>query len=472
MTDYLKHNALAYKDKPAVIFEDETMTWAELQEAVGLVAGNIGPLIKSDGQEVITLLLPNSIEFIVAYLAIIETGHIALPLDPAYKSLEFDNLIEQIPPKMIISNPEYKLKFSEVHQKNVTLLQELKHRTTRSYKPLRLNAKKQIASLTFTSGTTGRAKAVPNTHANHIWNIKVCSKRWDWTTNDTLLLSVPLSHMHGIVIGLSGAFYHGNTIYLQRWFDETATLQLLASGKISVFTHAASAYVKLTQAPDHNYDLAAVRLCISGAAPLPPAIWQKFKQRYGVEILETYGTSETGRIAGNHLHEKLLGSPGKPFSGVDLKLSEQGEVMIKSGGVFPGYFKNAGATKASLTDDGYWRTGDIAELRDGYIFIKGRLQERIRRFGYTISPRDVEWALLKNPEIKDIYVLGRQVSGQPDDEIIYFLVTELDDEAITAYCKQNLLFAWRPDKVIRLNELPKTRSGKVKMMELKDLIDD
>jgi acyl-coenzyme A synthetase/AMP-(fatty) acid ligase len=84
----------------------------------------------------------------------------------------------------------------------------------------------------------------------------------------------------------------------------------------------------------------------------------------------------------------------------------------------------------------------------------------------------VEWALLKNPGIKDIFVLGRQVTGQPDDEIIYFLVTELDDEAITAYCKQNLLFAWRPDKVIHLNELPKTRSGKVKMMELKELIDE
>jgi acyl-CoA synthetase (AMP-forming)/AMP-acid ligase II len=441
-------------------------------EAVERVAANIGPLIDSNNQEVITVLLPNSIDFIVAYMAIIETGHIALPLDPAYKSLEFDNLIEQIPPKLIISNAEYRTKFSETHQKDVRLLEDIRNKTSKEYKPLRLDPKKQIASLTFTSGTTGKPKAVPNTHANHIWNIKVCSERWDWSTKDTLLVSVPLSHMHGIVIGLSGSIYHGNTIYLQKWFDETETLQLLASGNISILTHAASAYVKLIQAADDNYDLSAVRLCISGAAPLPPAIWQKFKQRYGVEILETYGTSETGRIAGNRLHERLLGSPGKPFSGVDLRLSKEDEVLIKSGGVFPGYFKNAEATKASLTKDGYWRTGDLAELKDGYLFIKGRLQERIRRFGYTISPRDVEWALLKNPGIKDIFVLGRQVTGQPDDEIIYFLVTELDDEAITAYCKQNLLFAWRPDKVIHLNELPKTRSGKVKMMELKELIDE
>jgi len=419
---------------------------------------------------VIAILLPNSIDFIVAYLGIIHSGHIALPLDPAYKSLELDNIVEQIPPKMIITNEEYQESFTPQHRRLVVPVSRLDgHGRQENHDYIRLNPKLQSATLTFTSGTTGKPKAVPNTHANHIWNIETCSKAWDWTDKDSLLVSLPLSHMHGIVICLSGAIYHGNTLYLQTWFDEKETLQALSSGQITIFTHAASAYVKLVQAGNAGYDLSAVRLCISGAAPLPPAVWQEFKRQYGIGILETYGSSETGRIAGNRLDERVLGSPGKPLPGVDLKLSPEGEVLVKSGGVFPGYFNNPEATRASLTPDGYWRTGDLAELKNGYLFLKGRIQERIRRFGYTVSPRDVEWALHKHPDVVDIFVMGRQVAGEPNDRLIYFIVTSLSVEEILSYCKQQLLFAWRPDMIIKMEELPRTRSGKPKVGQLKKM---
>lgn len=414
--------------------------------------------------------MPNSIEFITAYLAIIRSGHIALPLDPAYKSLELDNIIEQVPPKMVFTDSRFAGQLSPQHQGLVLSLDEASDFTGPAASPLKLPADKQIATLTFTSGTTGRPKAVPNTHANHIWNIKVCSQRWGWTQDDTLLNSVPLSHMLGIVMGLSGAIYHGNTLFLQRWFDEQQTLEMLSSGKISFFSHAASAYVKLAQAPNKGYDLSKVRLCVSGAAPLPPAVWQEFKSRFGIEILETYGTSETGRIAGNELNERVLGSPGRPFAGVSLRTNSQGEIEVKSGGLFPGYYKNQSATKKSLTADGYWKTGDMGQLKDGYVFIKGRSQERIRRFGYTVSPRDVEWALHKHPKISDVLVMGRQVADSPDDELIYFVVTDLPDEKIIEYAKANLLFAWRPDRIIHLDDLPRTRSGKAKIGQLKEMV--
>jgi acyl-CoA synthetase (AMP-forming)/AMP-acid ligase II len=469
LTDYLRRNARAFPDKAAVVFETDTITWAELSSAVEDMAASIGPALQSNSQEVVAILMPNSIEFIISYLAILYTGHMALPLDPAYKPLEYDILIEQIPPRLIISNQEYANKISHTHSVKTVIFEDIDSKK-RKYSPLRFNPSQQIASLTFTSGTTGKPKAVPNTHANHLWNIEVCSKVWKWTSDDTLLVSLPLSHMHGIVICLSGALYHGNTIYLHKWFDAAATLKALSSGKISFFTHAASAYVKLVQVSHTDHNLSAVRLCISGAAPLPPEVWRQFKRLYGVEILETYGTSETGRIAGNSLEERVLGSPGKPLPGVDLKLAEDGEVLVKSGGVFPGYFQNPEATKASLTADGYWRTGDIADLKDGYVFLKGRVQERIRRFGYTVSPRDVEWALLKNPAIKDAYVMARQRQTAPDDELFYFIVSDLSDDEITDYTKANLLFAWRPDKIIRLQELPRTASGKPSMPKFREMI--
>lgn len=421
-------------------------------------------------QQVAAILAPNSIEFVVSYLAIVHTGHIALCLDPAYKKLELDAIIDQIPSKFIITTKDYRRQISD-HHEPVILAENLlaADSPTETVDYLRQPADGQIASLTFTSGTTGRPKVVPNTHANHIWNIQTCSKIWDWTSDDSLLISVPLSHMLGIVMGLSGVIYHGNTFYLQRWFDEAATLKLLSSGKISFFSHAAAAYIKLAQMPDEGYDLSKVRLCVSGAAPLPPAIWQELKKRYGIEIVETYGTSETGRIAGNQLHERTLGSPGRPLPGVNIKLDDNSELLVKSGGVFPGYYHNPGATRAGRTSDGYWRTGDIAELRDGFIILKGRLQERIRRYGYDVSPRDVEWALLKNPRIQDAFVMGVQHADEPTDELVYFIVSDLSDDRIHDYCKHNLVYSWRPSKLIRLEELPRTRSGKPQLSRLKEL---
>lgn len=469
ITDLLRRNAAEHTKQAAVVFEDQTITWEELWQRVEAASGVFTKQLGNTEQQVAAILLPNSIDFIIAYLAILHSGHIALPLDPAYKKLEHEAVVNQLKAQIIVTNNDYKAQISGVSIKTI-LVSDLSDQKASDITPLRLPADAQIASLTFTSGTTSTPKAVPNTHTNHLWNIKVCSEVWDWDEHDTLLVNVPLSHMLGVVMAISGALYHSNTIHLHRWFDAEKTLEALASGKISFFTHASSAFVKLAQTPG-KYDLSKVRLCVSGAAPLPPAIWQEFKDRFGIEIRETYGSSETGRIAANRIGDPVVhGSPGKVLPEVDLKLSDDGEVLIKSPGVFPGYFHNAEATAKSKTKDGYWRTADIAELRDGYVFLKGRKQERIRRYGYTISPRDVEWAMHKHPSIDDIYVLGRQQIDEPNDELIYFVVTKLNDEEIRHYCKQNLLFAWRPDKIVHLDELPRTPSGKTRISQLRSLV--
>src|SRR5581483_4947823 len=140
-------------------------------------------------------------------------------------------------------------------------------------------------------------------------------------------------------------------------------------------------------------------------------------------------------------------------------------------GVFPGYYDNDQATAAGQAPGGFWRTGDIVEIRQGNIFLKGRLSERIRRFGYTVSPRDVEWALRQNPAIKDVFVLGRQIPRQPNDKLTYFIVGHISESDLRAYCQANLLFAWRPDKVIFLDKLPKTNSGKTHLKALQAILD-
>lgn len=450
-------------------FDDKSFTWKALSEEVNEFAAKLATLLRphSKKQQVIGLLIPNCWEYVVAYLAILKLGHIAMPIDTSFKQLEIDAIVEQTKPKLVITLSNNGVsnfyEFDQILQIN----------SLNKFSELRLPPKEQIASLLFTSGTTGRPKAVPNTHSNHIWNVKTCSETWDWTADDTLLISLRLSHMYGLIMGLTGSLFHGNTLFLQDWFDPKMTLEVLASGDVSLFQHVPFAYQEMlayvAENPEATFNLSKVRVMISGGGPLSPDDWQKFYTTFGVKIIETYGSSESGRIAGNRLDDPHPGSPGYFFPGVRYKTSDHSELLVKSPGVFPGYFHNKTATHNGFTDDGWWRTGDIVEIKDGRVILKGRLHERIRKYGYTISPRDVEWALLKNPKIQEAFVMGLPDLHNLNDTLVYFIVSELTDEELKEYCKNNLLFAWRADKVIRLASLPRTATGKPKIPKLREL---
>lgn len=471
LTDYLERNAEQWPDKPALVFDGKSLSWRQLWLAVQDAAAEIeGHLPAAGGQQAVGMLMPNSLDCVITNLAIVHLGHMVLPIDVIYKPLEINALIDQMRPALVITDAA---NTSRITTDSAALtLDGLRAGKRQPKRCLRLDPEKQIASLLFTSGTTGRPKAAPYTHANHMWNIKVCSQVWDWTHDDSQLLSLRLSHWYGIVMGLSGTLYHGNTMYLQEKFDEQTTLKALASGKISMFSQGPVAFIRLLQSPEaDNYDLSAVRLLISGSAPLPPDTWRQFKDMFGKEILEVYGSSETGRIASNLLNERLPGSPGRPLPEVQVKLSARGEVLVKSPGVFPGYYGNPDATAAATAPGGWWKTGDLGEFEDGRLILKGRLAERIRRFGYTLSPRDVEWALLKHPKIREAYVLGLTRPGRPDDELVYFLVSSASEREVNDYCKANLPSVWRPDRIVFRRDIPRNRSGKPHLAAMKDMLD-
>ncbi len=470
----MEFNAATMPAKPALVHDKQSFTWKELEYLVDNCAANLFYLLgEQPKQQIIAIVLPNSTEYVICYLAVQKLGHIALPIDVSYKNLEIEAILSQMSPQLVIFN-EQKQNVSHKVNERCTYKSLMSKSRPGRYTKLRIGPKDQIATLLFTSGTTGKPKAVPNTHNNQIWNVRVCSQVWSWTEKDSLLVSLRLSHMYGVVIALSGCLFHGNTMYLQTWFDPKETLEALSSGKISVFMHVPSAYQEIlsyiqTQ-KDTSYNISSVRLLTSGGGPLPPEVWRNFYAIFKKKIVETYGSSETGRIAGNRLEQPLTGTPGYLFPGVKAKLSDENELLIKSEGLFPGYYRNRSATKAGLTQDGWWKTGDIAELDGGRVILKGRVQEKIRKAGYSISPRDIEWALLESPQIKEVFVMGRLQENTPNDELIYFLNTTLSDKELESYYKTNLLFAWRPDRVIRLHSLPKTASGKVKIPALKKML--
>jgi acyl-CoA synthetase (AMP-forming)/AMP-acid ligase II len=469
ITDYLAQNATKYAHKPAIVTDERTLTWAELhQEVSGAAASVHTQLGRATEQQVVALLLPNTWECVVAYLAIVHAGHIAMPLDVHYRPPEIEAVLDAIPPALIITNDTFSERFMNPAAPLLNV-STFSVQLASSWRPLRLPASEQIASLMFTSGTTGKPKAAPYTHANHLWNIELSTKIWNWNPSDTLLISLPLSHWHGIVMGVSGAVRHGNTLYLRQHFEVEDTLRWLASGKISIFQHVSLVYVKLAQFEGYaDYDLSKVRLCTSASSALPPAAWQEFKDHYGIEILECYGSAEAGRIASNTLKERQAGTPGRVIDGVELKISSEGEVEVKTPGLFPGYYHNEEATRASFTADGWWVMGDLGELdADGRLHLKGRSQEKAKKLGYSVYPRDIEWAIMRHPGVSEAYVLSVQEEDNPSDRLVYFVVGSVTPEELAAYCRKQLPSYWRPDDIIKVEAIPRTRTGKSKLGELR-----
>ncbi len=468
LTDYLHKNAANHPDKTALVFNDEVFTWQQLDDLVVTASAALADKVPSDKQCVIGLLFANGWEFIVAYLAILDRGHIAMPFDVTHKALEIGAIIDQMKPQLIITNNRQKSVLPASHP--TILLSELLNTDKPATEGLRLTPETQIATLLFTSGTTGKPKATPYTHANHIWNIKVTSKVVHWNNDDTMLLSLPLSHWHGLVMGLSGIIYHGNTLYLHERFDPVKTLQALSSGNISIYTHISIAYIEMVKQPESaDYDVSNVKVLISASSALPPAVSEEFKRRFHHDILECYGSSETGRIASNTPEDLHIGTPGKLLPGVKARVNKDNELEIVSPGLFPGYYNNDLATKEKFTPDGWWKTGDIVELKDGYLLLKGRIQERIKRNGLTLYPRDIEWALMQHPKMKEAFVMGVQQQYNPSDTLVYFLVTTLSVGEVVDFSKQSLPAAWRADHILILDIFPKLSNGKPKLGELKKM---
>jgi acyl-CoA synthetase (AMP-forming)/AMP-acid ligase II len=471
ITDYLAETARRFPDKSAFVCSNRTLTWVEVDAESERMARVVIGVVPKGEQQVVGLLMYNSWQFIVAYLGILRAGHIVLPLDPSFKKLENESITEQVKPAVTITNNMF---LSEIPDGFETILfeQEIPESAGDLGDALRLPAEEQIATLLFTSGTTGKPKVTAYTHANHMWNIDAVAELWKWTADDTILLSLPLSHWHGLVMGVAGAIHRGNTVYLPERFSAEDTVKALLSGDVSLFMHVPIAYFKLVEyAGDRTFDISKVRLCISGSSYLPPAIWEGFKKAFGQEILERYGSSETGLIASNTLDARHPGVVGHVLPGVEVRVESDGQLSMRSPGRFLGYFRNPEATEKNFTADGMWLTGDIGEFNgDGELQLKGRIQEKIKKLGYTVFPRDVEWALMQNPAVHDVVVVGVQVPDALSDTMVYFTVSDLSEQEITDYCKKNLPGAWRPDRIIKLDEMPKTRSGKPKLAQLRTMI--
>jgi malonyl-CoA/methylmalonyl-CoA synthetase len=289
-----------------------------------------------------------------------------------------------------------------------------------------------------------------------------------------LVHALPLSHQHGLS-GVHLSLLCGSRAVIFSRFDPAALTGAIVEHRATVLFAVPAMYERL-----HGWDgirdadLSSLRLAVSGSAPLPAALAERVADRLGQLPLERYGSTEAGLDVSNAYDgPRRPGRVGWALPGIELRLDgEDGEILVRGPQVFDGYWNRPDATAEALTEDGWFRTGDLGRLddEDGSLEITGRSKELIISGGLNVYPREVEAALEDHPAVAQVAVAGVP-SERWGEEVVAFVVAagDLDGDALIAHCRERLSSYKCPKRVVALDELPVNRMGKVRRDALAEM---
>ena len=472
------------------------VTYAQLERRVNRSAEYLLSLGVKRGDRV-AVQLPKSLPFIYFHLAAMQIDAIFLPLNPAYPESELRYFLADSGASVFIADakdaPQINAVTDELpaHRKTSFIYQPersgadwLEDRSSSPGQPLPSDPN-QTAMMLYTSGTTSRPKGARITHGNLTANIAALHQAWGWREDDVLLHVLPIFHVHGLVVALHGALHAGATAVLTTSFDASSTLDLLTSGRFSVFMAVPTMHRRLYQwAGEERYDLSDMRLLTSGSDRLPDDLFFGYQRTFNVTLLERYGMTETGMNLSNPLRgERRVGAVGMPLPGVAARIvdpgsgailsdDQVGELQIKGDHVFAGYWRQPKKTAEAFTDDGWLRTGDLA-LRepDGYYTLKGRAKDLIISGGLNIYPPEVELTLMAHEAIAACAVIGCP-DKEWGEEVVAVVVPHpgetIDSAKVINYCRSQLAGYKAPRRVLVLDELPSNALGKVQKAKLRE----
>ncbi len=343
------------------------------------------------------------------------------------------------------------------------------------------------AVILYTSGTTGQAKGAMLSHSNLVMNaIATNDMLGVRRAEETHLLALPLFHSFGSTVQMNAGFAMAATIVLLPRFDAAQAVALMETEDITVFAGVPTMYWGLLGALTEDVDVKRIasnlHVAMSGGSSLPVEIIKEFKARFGVQILEGYGLSETSPVAtftDAHL-EPRPGSIGRPIWGIECKLIDDdwntidgadavGEIAIRGHNIMLGYYNRAEATD-SVMRDGWFRSGDLARRdEDGYYYIVDRAKDMIIRGGFNVYPREIEEVLIAHPAVSLAAVIGVP-HDQHGEEIKAFVIrvadVEVTDDELIEWSKEQMAAYKYPRSVEFVDSLPMTATGKILKREL------
>lgn len=479
-------------DKPALKDDERSITYGLLEATVEEVAQKMRDVGIRAGDRVL-LVAENSVALCVCILAASRLDVWSATVNARLSAREIDNFLSHSGARRALYfsavSPQAKLHGEQRGAQAVEwpgigtlLLGSLNEQAVPE--PVEQDGQQQVAAMVYTSGTTGAPKAVMLTHANLIFigANSCCMRRID--PADVIYGVLPLSHVYGLSSLLVAALMGGATLRLAARFQPDTLARALAEDGITVMHGAPAMYAKLlewSERAGNPIRAPHLRVAQSGGAPLTLPLKQAFEKAFGLTLHNGYGMTESSpSICQTRMDAPRTDcSVGPPIPGIEVRLhgAEQnpdgaGELWVRGPNVMKGYYRAPELTAATLTEDGWLRTGDLARLEpDGAITLVGRSKELIIRSGFNVYPIEVEQALNGYPNVVQSAVVGREVEG--NEEVVAFIEVSsgasvsLDD--LRAHLKANLSPYKIPSEIVVLDHLPAAATGKVLKKELQQL---
>ena len=463
----------AAPDRP--VLWEERRGWVqagELDRASRRVAARLAAAGLRPGDRIL-MSAGTSVELVEAHVGALRLGLVVVPANTAYREREIAHLVHDAGPRAaVVDDPDRAGWIRRAAPDTLIVGPDVDLVDGGEVPVLDAAGPDDPAIIGYTSGTTGAPKGAVLSHRNLLASSESVRLAWRWTAEDRLVLALPLFHIHGLGVGLHGTLLAGASAVLLPRFEPDAVLDAAAAHDATLFFGVPTMYARLAGSPRLG-ELGRLRLCVSGSAPLPPAVFDRLAEGSGQRVLERYGMTETGMNVSNPYDgERRPGTVGFPLPGVELRLSETGEVHLRGPNVFGGYWGRPEATAAAFTEDGWFRTGDIGEHDgDGYLRLVGRARELIITGGLNVYPREVEDVLLEHPAVAEV-----AVAGVPDPEwgeIVTAWVVPAPaasppaEGELTGFAAERLARFKCPRRVVVVDALPRNALGKVLRHELR-----
>jgi long-chain acyl-CoA synthetase len=493
--DLLRTRALIEPDSPCVQLRDQAFTYGEFDARTDELAAGLAELGVEAG-DVVSVFLPNCIEFLEAWFAVLKAGGVLGPINPAYTGPEAGYVLGDSEAVAVVTDahgagviaPERDglaglRTVISIDDGGDVKLDELRRRGGPAPTPAPERGLDDLAALLYTSGTTGKPKGAMLSHRNQLVNATQGAELVPLGPGDRVGMLLPLFHANAQVVTTLIPIMIGCEIVMWERFSASKFWQTVAELEPASLSAVPTILAAVLHAPGAPAGRTSLRYVICGAAPLSVELLQAFQSRFGIRILEGYGLTETSCIASiNPFYgDRKAGSIGLPIRGQRMEIQakdggraapgDYGEIVIKGPNVMHGYLNRPEATAEAIRD-GWLHTGDVGYMdEDGYFFIVDRSKDMIIRGGENIYPREIEEAIYTFAGVLECAVIGipDEVRGE---EVLAVVAPKpgvtLDLDELAEHAAARLARYKLPRRFEVRDELPKTPTGKISKGPLRE----
>ncbi|MEE2946580.1 MAG: AMP-binding protein [Pseudomonadota bacterium] len=488
---YDEISARAEANPEAALFhlpDGERLNYGDALSRVGQYAAVLVDQGVSKGDRV-AVQVEKSVEAVLVYLACLRTGAIFLPMNTGYTPSETRYLLEDAEPTLFVCDPDIAKTLTDETQSVLTLSADGKGSLTDAVDiagaapPVAKCSGDEVGAILYTSGTTGRPKGAMLSYDNLASNAEVLAAAWGFSPRDKLIHVLPIFHAHGLFVAINTVLFSGASLIWLPQFKPERVIPLLSQG--TVIMGVPTIYGRLLQTDGFADAIrqGALRLVISGSAPLSARDWERFRDATGHEILERYGMTEILMHTSNPLIGKRVpGSVGPTLPGCEIRViaddgetrgpNEIGGLQVRGPNVFKGYWRNPEKTAEEFTGDGWFQTGDVGLIdTEGYVHIMGRSKDLVITGGYNVYPKEVEAELGILNGVSESAVFG---VSHPDfgEGVCAAIVTgagsDLTQDGILSLLRPKLAPYKLPKAVFFVDDLPRNAMGKVQKNVLRE----